>query len=785
MHSIYDTLLFMLNPAVIVIYFKLFIVLTVIAAAGIILFRIIFQKTNKVLLLGGGMIAGPLFFTLLLSIFSYLLKGTVGIIFIFIIFLTSSLYLAHRNKIKPTLPRITRHNFLYLIICIAYPLLFFFYAANNIIGGDASTYWGLAASFAKGNYPTVLPWQPDFLTVYHSGTFLLHGSINALTSARVSLIHIFLSAYMLSAVFIFLVGIAREKTRTIISIVPAILGIILFSPVFLTSNFANFINSIKISTPKQTTINLSKYPEISHMKGQVGIGASSIEGLVYINFMLYGLAAFLFFMFALFSLKNQSNIKRYSILITLTILSASIDETFFLIQAPILLIDLIKTISKEKLYLDPKKLVLTLVVLGLLSGAQFFIIQNPIRDSLLTPSVQMPRFKLLSTNVPELGERVDFLQSVGTKPQDFNNTIWYTPDIRALLIILLIPSLFFRSKYSSVLIFSAGVSLIFALLFVNTYWPENAYRFTIRAYHLAALALGFLIVEMWTRKNKFTPIIIFLIILVLVPHIITAHAKLIHQVTRTGHDKIRTVNGQYDKLLTEISKKIKPNSRIIFVDEYPISDLGSTLNAEAVTQHGFFVPTAPATPKIVNFDAGVEWFDTVTTLDPESIKKLKVSYVFLKANTNERFSVKRNAQLIDNEYFKKIYTDTYGNLYQVTDKFKNSKDEEQTIQKMINKIPSDAQVHLPRLQFAAIRNGVILDLSQRTHLSGPPLGKGEGYFLFIEHIPKYKEMKPDEKVDDFDYLITDPQIKLDQITTRSVSIESQNNFITIWKKSSN
>jgi hypothetical protein len=785
MRSLYDTLLFMLNPAVVAIYIKLIIVFIVIAAAGTILFRIVFQKTNKVLLLGGGMIVGPLFFTLLLSLFSYLFKGNIGIIFIFIIFLTSSLYLAHRNKIKPQLPHITRHNFLYLIICIVYPLLFFFYAANNIIGGDASTYWGLAASFAKGNYPTVLPWQPDFLTVYHSGTFLLHGSINALTSARVSLIHVFLSAYLLSAVFIFLVGIAREKNRTIISVVPAILGIILFSPVFLTSNVTNFISSINISTPKQTIINLSKYPEISHMKGQVGIGASSIEGLVYINFMLYGLAAFLLFMFALFSLKIHSNIKRYSLLITLTILAASIDETFFLIQAPILLVDFIKTISREKLYLDPKKLVLTLVVLGLLFVTQFFIVQNPIRDSLLTPSVQMPRFKMLSTDLPEFDERVKFLQSAETKPQDFNNTIWYTPDIRALLIVLFIPSLFFRSKYSSVFIFSAGISLIFALFFVNTYWPENASRFTIRAYHLAALALGFLIVEIWERKNKFTYITIFLIFLILVPHIITSHAKLIHQAIQPGHDKIRITNGQYDKLLTEISKKIKPNSRIIFIDEYPLSDLGSTLNAEAVTQHGFFVPTAPSTPKIVNFDAGVEWFDTVTTLDPESIKKLNVSYLFLKTSARERFSAKRKAQLIDNEYFKKIYTDTYGNLYQVTDKFKNSKDTEQTIQKMIKRVPSDAHVYLPRLQFAAIRNGVILELSQRTHLSGPPLGKGEGYFLFIEHIPQYKEMKSNEKVENFDYLITDTQIKPDQITTKPISIETQNSFITIWKKNSN
>ena len=58
---------------------------------------------------------------------------------------------------------------------------------NTVTGGDVITYWGIATSFARGNYPAVLPWQPNYLTVYHAGAFLVQGAIQSLSSVNISI----------------------------------------------------------------------------------------------------------------------------------------------------------------------------------------------------------------------------------------------------------------------------------------------------------------------------------------------------------------------------------------------------------------------------------------------------------------------------------------------------------------------------------------------------------------------------------------------------------------------
>jgi uncharacterized membrane protein len=769
-----------LTPPVLLTYLKLLFIFLLIAIPGILLFNHIFKTKNKALLIGGGMILGPLYLTLLLSILSYLFKGPLGIGIICIIYLLSTAALTRHTKL--TRPRVTPTTILYASILTLYITLFLFFAGNNSIGGDAATYWGLAASFAKGNYPTVLPWQSAFLSVYHSGTFLIHGTIKALTGVRMSIIHTIFSVYTLSAIFLFLLGMAREKTRSPLALLPSILTLLVFSPLYLTSGYDHFIQNTNLLKPRQTLMSLTTYPRFDELKGQVGIGASSLDGFIYINFMLFGLAEFLIFLYALYALKTSLT-KKYIALISLTMLAASIDETFFLVQAPLLMIlflkDLYSTYKSQEI--SAKRTLQTIALLVIVGVLEFLLIQNPIRDSLLTPAQQMPRFTLISGTNPEFKNRVAFFREEQTKPNTNNQTTWYTPDIRVLILIFLTTGFLIKSRYTTTLSLTAALSLIFALFLLNTYWPENGHRFTIRAYHLVSIALSFALIDLWIKKNKYTKAIAALLILLLIPNILTAHAKLISQATLPNHTNLRATTGQYDELLTTLSKKIPPRVPTLFIDEYPITDLGSALNGEAVTNFGFFVPTAPPTPKIVNFDAGVEWFDAITTLDPESVKKLNVHYVFIKTKPHDRFSQKRMQDIHNTQYFKKIYTDTNGTLYKITDAFKNLKDEEQTIQKIMNTIPNNTTIYLPRLQLAAVRNGLILNLSQRTHLIGPPLGKGEGYFLFIEYVPKYQELKPNEKIDNFDYLITDAQAKPTQYSTKSLKAVVENKFITLWK----
>ena len=68
------------------LYLKLFSIFIFLTFNGFIIFPLLFKTRNKYLLLGGGMITGPLVFLLILSILSYIFKGPQAISILFILY---------------------------------------------------------------------------------------------------------------------------------------------------------------------------------------------------------------------------------------------------------------------------------------------------------------------------------------------------------------------------------------------------------------------------------------------------------------------------------------------------------------------------------------------------------------------------------------------------------------------------------------------------------------------------------------------------------------------------
>src|SRR3989338_9019837 len=91
--------------------------------------------------------------------------------------------------------RLDTSSSLLLIILALYIVFLYLYAAGFEIGADGDLYWGIATSFSRGDYPTVLPWQPNFLTVYHEGTFIIEGALRAISCASIETIHNFFSLF--------------------------------------------------------------------------------------------------------------------------------------------------------------------------------------------------------------------------------------------------------------------------------------------------------------------------------------------------------------------------------------------------------------------------------------------------------------------------------------------------------------------------------------------------------------------------------------------------------------
>jgi len=710
---------------------------------GAILSYFLFRTFNRLLLIGGGMIVGLLVFLLILSCVSYLLKGPFWIIFTFWSYFSLCLYIFFKYlKYRVWRGILNLHlnlaNLTTLIILTSYLSLLFLYASGFQVGADADMYWGIATSFTRGNYPTVLPWQPNYLTTYHEGTFIIEGAIRALAPMDIRAIHNFFSAFIISAILIFITGMMREKTRTILSLIPASLGIFLFGgPVILIGNFENFFS------------NLIGHPSYEYFSGGNGAGVSDIAGLMYSNFYTFGLASFLVFIY-LYHLqtKIKYNFRNYLVMIALSILSLSIDETFFLIEILMFFFLLIYQL-RNKLVGEIWKLVL-LIIVGL---CIFLLIQNPIRDSFLTPSPQS-RFKLLIESNDSLlqkfsykrGEHItwngkDFgltvnsfysstLDYINGKAAEVNSVKWYILDFRLVVLLVLLIATIIGSRLSLLFVAASVLSMVFSFILINTFWPSNHLRFANEASQLLMFSLGILLVDLTLKKRKIFLVISIFLITFLIPQFLVSHAKFLNYAFSREHPYFSS--NLISPLFKEIESLVPHPSRIIFFEPYPTDAIAPYMNITAYTKHGLFVPLFSSSPKILNPAYGMEWYDAVNNLSPYALKELDVNYVFVQNAATKRLSSERIQQINNPLFFQPVKIYDLGVLFKIRDQFKNLTDSEVNLKEIITMIGTNKKVYLDKFYLNELRQIFLLKLSKQNHLVGPPHAHGGDFFMYIE-----------------------------------------------------
>lgn len=738
------------------------------------------------------MIVGLLGFLLVLSLGSYLFKGPFGVALMFFIYLLSAIFLAIKNpKAFASLKKLFRFKFSFgnlttVAIIVFYLGLILLYAHRSFIGSDSDIYFSIATSFVKGNYPTVLSWQPQFLTIYHQGAFLIQGALWALSGRDIELIHYFFSVYTLWAIFILTTGVAREKVRNPWCLIPAIFTVILVGGPVLLTKATNLNFSIN---------NLLKLPDFLYFQSSNGAGAADLQGLIYNNFYSFGLASFLIF---LFLLAKQSvakfNLKRFLLLSALATLSCSIDEAFFPIEL-ILLVGLffwqIRGFPFFKGLSYSGALIICLVIL-------FFLIQNPIRDSFLTPSPDFPRFKLLiESNFPPFekltyrpGEvitwngvntgsgAIDMFQArikyVASKTVEGQGASFTLLDLRILIALLLLALILKPDRFGFLLFVSSFLSFILSLFVINTFWPPNAYRISNQAYQLAFFALGLTLIN-HSRLNKTVALIALLLI---IPQAVIAHAKIINTVTTS--DKNNFTRPKKDLDLEMITKYIPPSKVTIFLDRYPDAAPHSYLNYTALTKMGVFVPIAPPSTKILNPSPGIEWLDSVNTLSPYALKKLKVDYVYVQNAALARLSAQRINQLKNKDYFDQVKSfGEDGILYQIKPPFKEIKDEEASLKRMSLKLGSGKKVYLDKLSFPEVRRALILELAKNNHLIGPPHAHGGDFYMYIEAILPFEPERL-EALNNLDYVLMDQNKSPNSYLPGKFEKILTNNYVSLY-----
>lgn len=797
----------------------LLLILLILTVNGLVISSLFNKTKNQILHLGCGMILGCLGFLLILEIGSYILKGPLAIQFMFWAYFVGCFLVARikRIKLSDIIDFRLRNKWLLLIILI-YSLLILNYSNNVEYSGDAELWFAIATSFARGNYPVVLPWQPNFLTGYHNGTYIIEGALSSLASVHIAAVHAVFSAFLVIAIFLFVIGLARKENKSILSLLPAIFGLILFGgPILLISGHSNFFSQLLNWFPSVSSLinNLDAYPQLLDFKGKGGDNPLSLLGLIIRNYHTFGLATFLVFLYFLYIFKWKNDYPRkYFVVGILFSLTQSIQESF-IIELPLILFSLILDLFKLKF----KQAIKILIIVFGWNLILLTVLQNPYRDSLFTPAQKYPRFKITipgfvsKQNLPtDLFDNSSFYKYSSDKMieienpsfmyskfalaegeiKEFKNTTWYLPNLYFIILIILIGAIVAKSKVALLLGLSGLISIPLSIFIVNTFWWLNTSRFLHQAYQLTAFAWGFLLFKLITVKQRWKAFSFLIITLVIFgPQLIVTHAGLVkgafywQRMNNFFHPAFGN-EFSIDSTIKTISQLIKPEEKIIFIDKDPLPG-GSGITEHAYT-YGLFTPISPPDIKVMHAESGPERYDASSTLDPSSINKLGVNYAFIFNEAISRFSTVRKQQITEIKYFEPVYTYPFGVLYRVSPAFKNLASDELTLEKITDLIPDGKKVYIDTFDVNEIRNGLILYLARRTKVIEYNYRESFRYIetiLPVSSLCKTGQCKYNKLSDlrDIDYFFTKPGIDPSLIFGYPFNKIAETKQIVLWQRS--
>ncbi len=175
----------------------LLILIFPICLSGIIIFKSVSSLKRAEVLIPAGVLLGLSFFIFLINAVAFVIKGGIGIIISYIlqILLAVVFYKMHSGGVE--FPK-RKSLILWVISLVSWGGFIYWKTSHALIGSDTNIYYSVTASFIKGNFPPLTPWQPEVPLAYHLGAFELLGVFHFFTDFSLEFLHLFFAT-----VFIF------------------------------------------------------------------------------------------------------------------------------------------------------------------------------------------------------------------------------------------------------------------------------------------------------------------------------------------------------------------------------------------------------------------------------------------------------------------------------------------------------------------------------------------------------------------------------------------------------
>lgn len=657
---------------------------------GLGLLRIFKPKVNGLAAIGIAVILGHFLIAAILMTLGYVLKAEVltftTLIIVFFMFLKFSRHVISYFKLLKYIP---------LLIIIS--SILFLVSSNAVYGGDTATYWGLASSFTRGNYPMTLPWQPNYLPVYHISTYILIGWYSSITGLSIPATHTLLSWVWITSYTILLLGILKANRFKKIFVLPLSLMILIIQggPIFWRGDVFQLTSFFKLNDL------LVRYESI---KGSAGGGANSFSSLIYSNFQLLGLISVLSTISIITSIRTI-NIKLIILLGCLTSFIASTDESIF---PPIFLCICIILLIKKKINYIILFMFVVLVTL--------MLFQNAIRDSILTPA-SPSRFSLVHPGSSDWFTRYNF--SGG-----YISDSWYMFPLFVGLVFTCIYSIKKRHQQLFILTSFSSLCLLVGTIIKNTYWPANSVRLINTSSRISAITVILVLYMLLSSKKILVKYLSVFAIILVIPSVFTEYKYLSSFVTAKQHQNIITMSNTSSDELKLISDTIKYNDKVLILDQYPEDGVYSPLTINAIQFYGIQIPLFSARPKMMNAETGGEWYDAVSSLNPEVVKSLGIEYIFATPKGEKRMLANLS------EYTLELITENkFGKLWKILNIPVNVTSP--SIREGTEKIEAKKSVFIDKFTDPSIRRG-LLEKLKKNEIYGKNYAIGGDWYMYRE-----------------------------------------------------
>lgn len=730
-----------------------FIFILPVSYVGIVLVKRVVSVRRAEVVIPLGILCGIITYIFILNIFSFFLRGVLGILIItFLFFIISSFILRNTKTVVLDYPE-GKAKKLWIMALILWGIFLYFPIAHMYAGAEQFMYDSIAKTFSRGNFPILSPWQPDLYVSYHYGYSILEGAINILTGAYYDQIQRIVGiVVILSTIQLLVFGLKRHNDTKVFIFyqIIVLLGLVSFGSIMIIWPVWP-IKLPEIKSAGEFFAYIISLPNMTQTMDSYGM-PSRLAMIVYQIHHALGLANF----FLLIILATFGKIKRklfwLLFFVNLTILAVINESLFPAAFLSTFFVFILRDQKKGKL-LSKRNLSLVLFyftagLFSLFEGGM--ITDNLFRNKNIESGIKFVTFKDIPERLHYFLGRVFQILPMKDEWVPFR---WSHLDFILMFLMSIALLIFIKSRIKKhvliivALIIAALVTTVTFYTITVKFLPADANRFLSFTYIFLGITLGIetsmILEQFYLKKKRYLILIIILVLWILIPSSITFIFGF-WNITDKNDYFLLPEDHSIPPVNVWLSNNINYSERTLDLVSFTYYKSEKAGYHDRIIKSippisGVFSPYWDGKYQAFMYTPGPDYLSMIYFLNPSSVVRLKLKYLIIDRQFFKSLPIIRQRQLQDPKYFSRVFVDDktipeyWVAVYEIKDAYYSLPDIEDDVFALEKLIPEGAKVYLennrnsPTFDYLQIKNAELLVLNNKDLAIVPDYQTGYGF----------------------------------------------------------